>query len=325
MNCKLCGTSGYYRPSYLKYWLCETHFVEYFEKRVLRFFSKPGRDLRNKKILVALSGGKDSVSLLHILLKNRDVLKYTNIVAVHVNLGISGFSDLVENVVRDIAGGENVPFLLIDLKNLIGIGLPELSRKARRAPCSVCGLVKRYLFNAVAETGGFDIVMTGHHLDDALKFMLKDMITYDVHSLRGLKPVVISVNGVTRMKPLTTVYEDDIKAYVKATGLKHIETPCPFKHIGDVDRAVDSITRVLEDNIPGGKIMLYRNLCKLVEEYLKSDENGILRCQYCYSPSRNHICGFCKLTENVLGEPRGIFVKKNIAKLLDNMEMKWVV
>ncbi len=55
---------------------------------------------------------------------------------------------------------------VVSVREKYGLGIRELARQARRAACSVCGLHKRYFFNREAVEGGYNVVATGHNLDD---------------------------------------------------------------------------------------------------------------------------------------------------------------
>src|SRR6185295_5662465 len=102
-----------------------------------------------ERILVAVSGGKDSLALWDILLK----LGY-RADALYVDLGIGGYSEQshakVTKFAEAVAGSHKTTLHLHTVKQEAGAGIKELAQLIHRPTCSTCGTIKRYQFNRVA-------------------------------------------------------------------------------------------------------------------------------------------------------------------------------
>lgn len=314
-KCRRCGREAGYRVSYAKLWLCGEHFKEYVEERVVETVVRHGMTGGGGRVVVAVSGGVDSMSLLAITAKRRVEMGVEKIVGVHVNLGIEGYSDLAEAAVREYCGSLGVECTVLRLRDILGVGLPELASRAGRPPCSVCGLVKRYLITAYAVATGASAVFTGHHLDDAARYMLKDLYVGDFKSLAGLKPAVREPGLPVKAKPLITLGKKDIEAYAELAGVPHLEAPCPFKHSTGVEEAAEGFLKALEREHPGARLILLSSMLKLIEGYLEPVERETYRrCSVCGMPSRSSVCSFCRLTERTLGEPMGGRVLRSLSQ-----------
>ena len=317
-KCLRCSSRASYFVSYVRGGFCREHFVEYMEERVLRTIERYRMVPRGSKVIVAVSGGKDSIMLLNVLAKRRDEVGYGELVAVHINLGIRGYSEEAERVSLENCRALGVKCVVVNLRELIGVGVEELSKLSRRPACSVCGLVKRYILNAIAIAMGADVVATGHHLDDMLVYTFKNMLSSSVEELSKLTPVSPGVKGLvaSRVRPLFEVYEENTLAYVIAAGLQHLSRECPLKHVGVVERESRGYFEKLEREIPGFKLTAIRNIMKTMAMGKSETTETPARCELCGMPSRERICSFCRLTEKALGKPMGSQVVKKLEELV---------
>jgi uncharacterized protein (TIGR00269 family) len=317
VKCVRCGSRAAYYVSYVRGGFCRDHYLEYIEDRVVRTIERYKMIPRGSKLVVAISGGKDSVALLHILVKRREEIGYGELVAVHINLGIPGYSEEAERVFWENCRVLNVRCIKVDLRELLGVGIPDLSRLSGRPPCSVCGLVKRYVLNAIALVLGADVLATGHHLDDMLVYMLKDILSSNTEELSKLTPVSKGVEGltVTRIRPLFEVYEENILNYAIASNISFVAGECPLKHLGAVEVESREYIEKLERRTPGFKLTAIRNILRM----LRKEGEGLgatpSKCQLCGMPSRENVCSFCKLTEKTLGKPMGRHVVESLARI----------
>jgi len=312
VKCAKCEKGAVVRVTYARLNLCSEHYIEYFEKRVLKTIEKYGLFKNTKRVLVAVSGGKDSLTVLRVLSKYRDVLGVT-LAGVHLDLGVGVYSERSREAALSTCSDHGVECRAVSLSDLLGYTLPELVRKTRRPPCSLCGLIKRYVFNVAALEWGFDVVVTGHHMDDILVFRVKEMLMGQRESeVAKLLPFTPGVTGfyAARARPLYEVYEWEIELYSKLTGLKYVEAQCPFKYRDIISSSVAEMLGKIDSEIPGFKITLARRLAKRTRWDVNAEK--ITPCQYCGMPSSSGVCALCKFTLKTHGKPMGLVVREKL-------------
>ncbi len=317
VQCKKCGRPATVRIRYAKLNLCSEHFTEYIEERVAKTIERYKMHSDLKKLLIGVSGGKDSMSLLYILSKLKS--RYNiEIVCLHIDLGLNNYSEESKSIIIEASRELGIPCLIISLKDLIGYTLPELVEKSKRPPCSLCGMLKRYVLNLVGLEIGADAIALGHHLDDILSFALKDFLLQDLVDFSKMTPITPGIPGVAakRIKPLYEVYESDLELYAKLKNIRVVGANCPFKYRDPITTSARKMLDELEEYAPGFKISLSRKLARNASRYVQGE--SIILCKYCGMPSSNGICGFCKLTMKVMGEPKGREAREKIRKLVDS-------
>ncbi len=314
MKCSICGDKAVTRIPYAKLLLCKNHFIEFLIKKVERTIKRYGLTSRNSLIVVGVSGGKDSMTLLDVLkelmLKNREF----RILAVHIDLGIPGYSNELREVVIKYCNESDIPLLVLDLKELVGASLPELSKRASRPPCSVCGIVKRFLLNAVAIECGADAIATGHNADDICMYALKSFLLQDYISLSKLVPRTKPVKGaVPRIRPLYEVYERETTLYAMLKNVPFVRMQCPYTPKKSLDNQLKELINNLEDLYPSTKIAFLRNLAKNINTIENSAPFiPISTCSVCGLVASGNICAFCRITKRVLGIAMGEQVRNRI-------------
>lgn len=319
VKCNRCGRDAVVRVPYAKLNLCSEHFLEYVENRVIKMSEHYGMFRGVKKVLVALSGGKDSLSLARILYKRRVDLGLEEIYGLHINLGLGEYSETSKEVVENLCDQLGLKCVFLELRKLLGHGLPDLVASSKRPACSLCGLMKRYLINVVAVELGVDAVALGHHLDDLLVFALKNILTQHDLSHLKLAPIARGIPGLlaTRLKVLYEVYEDDLKLYADLSGIRYVQVSCPFKYVDTVHAVVRDMLDKLEGSSPGFKISLIRRLTKM----FKAEEppQGISQCKHCGMPSSGLVCSVCRLTERIYGKPMGPDIRARVRELMSSL------
>ncbi len=195
----------------------------------------------------------------------------------------------------------------VDVKATYGESIPEVARRTDRGsarPCSVCGLIKRHEMNRLAYTLGYDVLVTGHNLDDEASVLWSNVLNWQVEALVRQSPVLPADRpGFARKaKPLCRFYEREMAAYALLRGIAYIYDECPF--------AVNASTlqhkltlHELEDKHPGTKLQFYAGFLKARERgllTLPEEEAPALRtCERCGQPTATiaGLCAFCRLWE----------------------------
>jgi uncharacterized protein (TIGR00269 family) len=255
---------------------------------------------RGDRVLVAVSGGKDSLALWDLLLD----LGY-HVDGLYLGLGIGGYSDSSAEYARAFAARRSARMIEIDIPDAFGFDIPTGARQAKRVPCSACGLSKRHLFNQAAQDGGYDVVATGHNLDDEVAVLFGNVLRWDLAFLGRQLPVLPASHGFARkVKPLIRLGERETAAYCVLRGIDYIVEECPMaegnKHLGYKD-TLNSI----EVSSPGTKAAFYFNFLErassLFTGVAAEEREALHPCPGCGAPTTGDLCAFCKLVARATG------------------------
>ena len=138
MKCFQCGQ----RIVYSKPNLCKTHFIEYFENKVKKTIKDFELIPKDQKLLVATSGGKDSVTCLYIMKK----LGY-NPEALIIDEGIRRYRADTLADLKTFCNSNKVKLTVVSFEAKFGYTLDKILEKFNFNPCTVCGVLRRFLLN----------------------------------------------------------------------------------------------------------------------------------------------------------------------------------
>ena len=169
---------------------CTEHFLAMFRTQVEKAIRRLQMMGHEDRILLAVSGGKDSLALWDVLLD----LGY-DVTGLYLGLGIGEYSDRSHGVARAFADRRGAPLLTVDLERDHGFDIPTAGMRGSRSTCAVCGLSKRYVFNRAALEGGFDVVATGHNLDDEAATLLGNTLRWQTDAIARQSPVLPAREG----------------------------------------------------------------------------------------------------------------------------------
>jgi tRNA 2-thiocytidine biosynthesis protein TtcA len=162
------------------------------------------------KVMVCLSGGKDSYTMLDILLQLQKKAPVSfELVAVNLD---QKQPDFPEHVLPAYLERVGVPFHIIeqDTYSVVSRVIPE-----GKTMCSLCSRLRRGALYSYAEENGFTKIALGHHRDDLVATFFLNMFFHA--KLSGMPPKLLSDNGRhVVIRPLAYVREDDITAYAQA-------------------------------------------------------------------------------------------------------------
>jgi uncharacterized protein (TIGR00269 family) len=300
MKCRKCGVTAVINMRQHKLALCEEHFLEWIPEQTERAIKKYKMFGPKDKILVAVSGGKDSLSLWDVLLR----LGY-QAEGLYIHLGINGgsYSDSsLEYVERFAAVREGARFQVVDLKAAYGKSVPELARMTHRGrkPCALCGLVKRHIMNRLAYEGGYDAIATGHNLDDEAAVLMQNTLRWQTGYLARQAPVLPSTHPklARKVKPFVRLYERETAAYAIVRGIDYIYDECPYA-VGSTTIFYKDLLNQLENRSPGAKLSFYLSFLQAKGEGLLSglrEELELKECEKCGQPTTAPgLCAFCRL------------------------------
>jgi len=247
-------------------------------------------------VLVAVSGGKDSLALWDVLIE--DGYRTTGL---HLDLGIFEYSLDSRAKCEAFAAARGVPLLVSSVAEEVGAPVPVIKHVTRRPPCSGCGLSKRYLMNRAALEHGFPVVATGHNLDDEAATLFGSVMHWQTEALPRQSPALPSTHAklVRRVKPLYRLSEREAAAYAFLRRIDYIVEECPFA-AGATSIAHKEILNRLEDTSPGAKHnFLFGFLDRARPAFERAEAVALNECVRCGQVTTGTLCAFCKLADQV--------------------------
>ena len=313
MKCSKCGGMAVINLHQHRLRLCEAHFLDWFTSMAQRAVEHYQMFTPDDRLLVAVSGGKDSLALWDVLLR----LGY-QAEGMYISLGIDegiGYSATSRAMCHKFVVEHHPEAVLhvVDLAAEYGRGIPELARSEHRGrgkPCAVCGLVKRHIMNRVARDGGYAAIATGHNLDDEAAVLLQNTLHWQAGYLARQAPVLQEREGLARkVKPLVRCYERESAAYTLLRGIDYIYDECPFAR-GATTNFYKELLNDLELRSPGAKQQFYLHFLRAraagqvrfegpaPETIEGEDPSGLQSCTRCGQPTTaGSLCAFCRLWE----------------------------
>jgi len=295
VKCMMCGErDGTIELRYARLVLCEECFKKYFIERVRKTVDEYKMFKPGERVAVAVSGGKDSVTLLHSL---KTAYPDLDIHAIHIDLGINEFSKEARKVTEEVAKLVDVPLHIFSLKEERGYTIKDfIGTKYGRRICGTCGIIKRYYMSYLAKKIDADVLATGHLLDDVIEVMITLFVDGKFEDLITQKPVLEPEfpNQVRKVKPLVKIYEWETRLYVDLNNLPRLTRSCPLRIGARSIRRKEIIMR-FEEQEPAFMRRLYRVFTKkLIPILEKSVEKPRLQpCKICGGPSLTGICSKC--------------------------------
>jgi uncharacterized protein (TIGR00269 family) len=251
---------------------------------------------REEPVLVAVSGGKDSLALWDVLI---DEGYRTS--GLYLDLGIFDYSVESKAKCEAFASARGVPLIVTRVADEIGAPVPEIKQITRRPACSGCGLSKRYLMNRAALEHGFPVVATGHNLDDEAATLFGSVLHWQTDALPRQSPALPSSHPklVRRVKPLYRLSERETAAFSVIRKIDYIVDECPFAK-GATSIMHKEILSRLEDVSPGAKHnFLFGFLDKARAAFERAEGVALNECARCGQVTTGTICAFCKLADHV--------------------------
>jgi uncharacterized protein (TIGR00269 family) len=281
---------------------CPEHFLRMCRDQVGKAIKDFDMLHPGERVLVAVSGGKDSLAVWDLLID----MGY-DADGLYLGLGIGEYSSDSGSYARAFATERGLKLIEIDLRETYGYDIPNGARAAKRAPCSACGLSKRHLFDQAAIDGGYDAVVTGHNLDDEAAVLFGNTLHWQTEYLGRQLPVLPAGPGFPRkVKPLVRLSERETAAYCVVRGIDYIVDECPMakgnRHIGykEALNAVDATS-------PGTKFDFYFGFLARASQHFRpeaeTEQEALRPCASCGAPTPTEVCAFCRLVERAAPAP----------------------
>ena len=295
MGCKKCETQAVYITlNHEK--LCKNCFINYFERKVYKTVTKYKMIEHGDKIGVGLSGGKDSTTCLYLLQKFFE----NTIMAIAVDEGIHDYRDKTLDEARNFCKEHDIPLVITSYKKEFGFTLDEYLKKHKINPCSVCGVLRRYLLNKSARRLKVDKLATGHNLDDEAQSILMNQIKGNISLSAKLGPItgiLMHEKFIPRIKPLYFMTEKETTVYSKVKQFNVSYNVCP--NFGEnLRESIGQMLNDLESKFTGTKqgiVNSFLDILPSLRKHYQHKKIGI--CSECGEPAAKDICRTCMLLE----------------------------
>jgi uncharacterized protein (TIGR00269 family) len=301
MRCRRCRGQAVIELRRHNAAFCQPCFVHHAEEQVKRAIKDHDMLRPGDRVMVAVSGGKDSLALWDLLTG----LGY-DATGMYLGLGIGEYSERSAKLTQSFAGERGLDLIHVNLHDEYGFDIPTAGRTGSRSTCSVCGLSKRYVFNRVALDRGFQVVATGHNLDDEAATLLGNTLRWQTEYIARQYPVLAGREGMVRkVKPLFRLSEKETAAYAFLRGIDYVVEECPLV-AGNTQLKYKEAMNQLESGSPGTKASFFLGYLDRASDLFRSECRAELSpCERCGQPTTGRFCAFCRARAQVLGERMG--------------------
>jgi len=308
-KCTRCRTRATIRlPSHHAI-VCPECFVGFFRAAVKKAMKKFGPSA-NQPLMVAVSGGKDSLALWDVLHELGYVTK-----GLHITLGIDDFSEASMEAVRRFAEQRGLPWAHYSLEETFGYSVPEIKKRTRRKICSLCGLLKRQMLNRLTIREGFQALAVGHNLDDEAGRLMGNIMRNRYQYLDKQSPFLPSTHPrlPARLKPLYRLAAAEIRQYCASKSIIPVEGKCPLSR-GATSHIFKEALNFLENKMPGTKRdFLFTYLRRNKASF---DALPFVSCKECGEPAFDGQCSVCRLKEQLMEDKKEADDKKISSQVL---------
>ncbi|RLI91542.1 MAG: TIGR00269 family protein [Candidatus Altiarchaeales archaeon] len=303
MKCARCNKRAEIELKYSGEFLCGNCFIRLFEKRVRRNIRSNRLLKPTDKTAVALSGGKDSTVVLHILNDLHKRAPRSELIAISIDQGMGKFQEKSLNAAKAICKKLGVKQYVYSFGEEFGLTMDEIVERSKRlknpAPaCSYCGVLRRKLLNDKARELGITKIATGHNLDDEIQSSLMNFIRGDLDRIArmgAIAGVIKNEKFIPRIKPLRECPEEEVRVYA---GLKRIEfetSRCPYSEDA-FRRTIREVIDRIEERHPGSKFQILKSTDRLISILRSETRPGeIGRCRICGDLTSGDLCKACQI------------------------------
>jgi uncharacterized protein (TIGR00269 family) len=306
--CTVCKRrpAFFFRP-YSGEKLCRRCFTESIEEKVRATIAKYQMLKFDDKIAVAVSGGKDSISLLHILAKIERNHPKASLVAVTVDEGIKGYRDEALKIAAEHCKKLGITHRIVSFKRLYGFTLDEIVKRLKKkdesglTPCAYCGVLRRKALNTAARKAEADKLATAHTLDDETQTILLNIFHGDVLRIAREKPITDEAHPklVQKIKPFCEIPEKETALYAYVKKIKFQSTPCPYASEA-LRNDIRTMLNRMEEKHAGTKFTIFKSIEKIRPALEESAKKEMLReCSECGEPSAEKTCKTCQMLKLV--------------------------
>ncbi len=300
IDCSKCGKPAVYLRRYTAEQLCKSCLGTTTIQRVQKTINKSKMLSEKDRIVVAVSGGKDSAVLLDVLFKIEQDYPDTEIIPLTIDEGIKGYRNKAMKAAQALSSKLGLKLEVRTFQGLFGHSLDEiigLRTDVSMGACSYCGVLRRHAINAAAQELNADVVATGHNLDDEAQTVMMNMLRGDSRRIgRTNRSRNVTFSGfIPRVKPIMELSERDIVAYTYHLDLPYHDVPCPYSEEA-YRNDLRAFLNEMEYKRPGTLFAILRSaeaIAKAFEQEPFTSE--IQECESCGTPTSMKVCKACSL------------------------------
>jgi uncharacterized protein (TIGR00269 family) len=306
--CSVCESRSafFFRP-YSGETLCQKCFISSIEKKVRTTIAKYGMFSFDDRVAVAVSGGKDSISLLHVLAKMERTHPNASLVAVTVDEGIKGYRDEALAIAAENCEMLGLDHQIVSFEELYGFTMDEIVAKSRLkagrklTPCAYCGVLRRKALNVAARRVCATKIATAHTLDDEVQTVLMNIFRGDISRLVKEKPLTDEVHPrfLQKVKPFCEIPERESTLYAYVKKVCFQDVPCVYSNEAFRNEVRSMINR-MEALHAGTKFAVFKSVERMRHALGASLEKEIfVDCIECGEPASSGLCRACELLKQI--------------------------
>jgi len=230
--CERCLTKNAVVKRYnTNIFLCSECFCFSVEEDVYHFCVEKHLFTPGEHIAVAISGGKDSTALAHIL--NTINIRHNLGIFLHllsIDEGIVGYRDFSLDTVKTNSKDYNLPLYIVSYDELYGLTLDDVAKQTNgKNTCTYCGVMRRHAFDVGAQRIGCVKVATGHNADDVAESVVMNMLRCDLPRLSRCHSEATGIeSALPRVKPFHLIPQREIVLYAHYQKLVFFSKECPY-------------------------------------------------------------------------------------------------
>lgn len=306
-KCSHCDNLTVIQRKYSGEQLCPKCFQQNIEKIVYKTIAKYDMLKPQDRIIVALSGGKDSVALLYNLniIQNRKHNSYP-LIALTIDEGIKDYRENSIKKAKNFCKKYNIEHIIISFKEKIGMTLNEIIKMKKETPdykyaCNYCAAIRRRLLNDGAKELGGTVLAMGHNLTDFAETYLMNILYNRLDIIANqyfFKEENKKINQfyIKKISPLIRIPEEEIFLYSNIKKFDYYPSHCPYRVQDPIirKRVLDFIQQCKE-NSPEIEFNLLSGFFELSKAlYQQKRKKNYNSCQICGYPCGNgKFCTYC--------------------------------
>lgn len=276
----------------------KNEFNKYVKENVFNTINHYNLIKDNEKVMIGVSGGKDSILTLHLLNK---YLHENNVnfelEAVCIDEGIKGYRKQGIESAKINCKKLDVPLTIASFKDMWNYELDDI-QNFYKSSCMPCGIYRRYLLNKISQEHECDKVATGHNMDDEIQSFLMTFARNDYNKLPKFYPVLDKIHEkmIPRIKPLWKLPEKDVGIWCVVNDIPIHDEECPYSETSLRSR-VKLFLNKLEENNNGTKENIFKSFEKSFK--IKKEKVNLDTCTKCGQPTAKSPCKACEITEEI--------------------------